>query len=143
MKLQDNKTHSNKIDVILHGIETIGSAERSVDPEAMREKFYSISGGFYSNLLFSQFGKDRVEKELDEFLKKDFFKRSGGGIGITRMIRAMKLSKLLDCDEEKCADTGVQTEDVPVDGAPSEDTPVDGTPSEDTPVDGTPSEYDG
>ena len=143
MKLQDNKTHSNKIDVILHGIETIGSAERSVDPEAMREKFYSISGGFYSNLLFSQFGKDRVEKELDEFLKKDFFKRSGGGIGITRMIRAMKLSKLLDCDEEKCADTGVQTEDVPVDGAPSEDTPVDGTPSEDTPVDGTPSEDDG
>ena len=95
MKLQENKTHSNKIDVILHGIETIGSAERSVDPQAMRDKFYTISDGGYANLLFSQFGKDRVEKELDEFLKKEFFVRSGGGIGVTRMIRAMKLSNLL------------------------------------------------
>ena len=37
----------------------------------------------------------RVEKELEEFLKKDFFERSGGGIGMTRMIRAMKLSNLI------------------------------------------------
>ena len=96
MKLQDSGTHSNKIDVIMHGIETIGSAERSTDPEAMRKKFYTISDGGYANLLFAQFRKDRVEKELDEFLKKDFFVRSGGGIGVTRMIRAMKLSNLLD-----------------------------------------------
>ena len=34
-------------------------------------------------------------KELDDFLSKDFFERSGGGIGVTRMIRAMKLSNLL------------------------------------------------
>jgi len=28
-------------------------------------------------------------------LKKDFFERSGGGIGVGRMIRAMRLSNLL------------------------------------------------
>ena len=96
MKLQENRTHSNKIDVILHGIETIGSAERSTSPEEMRDKFNTISDGGYANILFAQFGKDRVEGELDDFLKKDFFPRSGGGIGMTRMIRAMKLSNLLD-----------------------------------------------
>tara|TARA_B110000971_G_scaffold191961_1_gene203924 strand:+ start:278 stop:1138 length:861 start_codon:yes stop_codon:yes gene_type:complete len=95
MKLHDSKKHSNKIDVIMHGIETIGSAERSTDPNAMRDTFYTISGGEYANTLFSQFGKARVEKELEDFLKTDFFPRSGGGIGVTRMIRAMKLSNLI------------------------------------------------
>lgn len=95
MRLHDSKKHSNKIDVIMHGIETIGSAERSTDPESMRDTFYTISGGEYANTLFSQFGKERVEAELEEFLKKPFFERSGGGIGVTRMIRAMKLSHLL------------------------------------------------
>ena len=95
MKLQEDKVHSNKIDVILHGIETIGSAERSTSKEEMRENFLTISDGGYANILFAQFGKARVEKELDDFLSKDFFERSGGGIGVTRMIRAMKLSNLL------------------------------------------------
>ncbi len=96
MKLHDSKIHANKIDVIMHGIETIGSAERSTDPQAMKDTFYTISGGEYANLLFAQFGKARVEAELEEFLKKDFFERSGGGIGVTRMIRALRLSNLLD-----------------------------------------------
>src|SRR6056300_1366844 len=96
MKLHDSKLHSNKIDVIMHGIETIGSAERSCDPQAMRDTFYTISGGEYANTLLAQFGKARVEAELEEFLKKPFFERSGGGIGVTRMIRAMRLSDLLD-----------------------------------------------
>ena len=84
-----------KIDVILHGVETIGSAERSTDKEEMRKQFLTISNGGYANILFSQFTKERVSKELDDFLKFDFFPRSGGGIGVTRMIRAMKLSNLL------------------------------------------------
>lgn len=95
MRLQEDKVHSNKIDVILHGIETIGSAERSTSKEEMKEKFNTISDGGYANILYAQFGKERVENELEEFLKKDFFERSGGGIGMTRMIRAMKLSNLI------------------------------------------------
>ena len=88
-----NSTHSNKIDVIICGKETIGSAERSVNPEEMRKEFYSISGGKYSGLLFDLFGKERVEKELEEFLSLSFFPRSGGGIGMTRMIDAVKRSR--------------------------------------------------
>ena len=46
-------------------------------------------------IFYAQFGKERVEKELEEFLNYNFFQRSGGGIGVTRMIRAMKLSNLV------------------------------------------------
>ena len=82
---------ANKIDVILYGMETIGSAERSTDPEEMRELFHTISDGMYADILYAQFGKARVEQELEEFLSSTFFPRCGGGIGMTRMIRAMKL----------------------------------------------------
>ena len=84
-----------KIDVILHGVETIGSAQRSTDPDEMRSQFMTISEGAYANTLFSQFTRERVLKELDDFLSFNFFPRSGGGIGVTRMIRAMKLSNIL------------------------------------------------
>lgn len=96
MKLHDdNKDKAKKVDVILWGVETIGSAERSCDKEEMKNQFYSISDEGYSKILFSSFTKERVEKELEEFLKFDFFERSGGGIGMTRMIRAMKMSGLI------------------------------------------------
>ena len=78
-----------KCDVIMGGMETIGSAERSSDTEKMREMFHTISDGMYANLLFKLFGKERVEKELDEFLSYDFFPRFGGGIGITRLMNAL------------------------------------------------------
>lgn len=95
MKQHDSGTHAKKIDVIIHGIETIGSAERSTNADEMRDQFYNISEGHYAKTLFGHFTKPRVEKELNEFLSYDFMPRSGGGIGMTRMIRAMKLSGLL------------------------------------------------
>jgi len=83
----------NKIDVILYGQETIGSAERSCNPEEMREMFYTIMDGEYAAKLFQLFGKERVEKELEDFLTYNFFERSGGGIGMTRLSRAYELLK--------------------------------------------------
>jgi len=83
----------NKIDVILYGQETIGSAERSCDVEEMRKNFYTIEDGKYCEKLFELFGKERVEKELEEFLSFDFFPRFGGGIGMTRLARAYELMK--------------------------------------------------
>ena len=80
---------SRKIDVILGGMETIGSAQRSTDVDQMRDTFHTITEGAYASLLFELFGKDRVEAELEEFLKHDFFPRVGGGIGMTRMISAL------------------------------------------------------
>lgn len=85
-----------KIDVILYGMETIGSAERSTDKEEMREFFHTISNGNYSKLLFDAFGKDRVIKELDEYLSLPMIPRFGAGIGITRLERAMNLAGLLN-----------------------------------------------
>lgn len=89
--MRKNGDHSHKIDVILYGQETIGSAERSTNAEEMREEFQTISSGQYAQTLFNIFGKERVQKELDEFLTFDFFPRCGGGIGLTRLIRALNL----------------------------------------------------
>ena len=88
----------NKVDVIMHGMETIGSAERATDVEEMREQFYNISDGEYANLLFNHFGKKRVEDELEKYLSHDMFARFGGGIGVTRMVSALESEGLeIDC----------------------------------------------
>ena len=86
---RNNDGTSRKIDVILGGMETIGSAERSTDKEQMRNTFHTISDGGYAELLYKLFGKERVEKELEEFLSFDFFPRSGGGIGMQRLMTAL------------------------------------------------------
>jgi aspartyl/asparaginyl-tRNA synthetase len=82
-----------KVDVILYGQETIGSAQRSTNVEEMKHNFYNIEDGKYCAKLFELFGKERVEKELEEFLKFEFFERFGGGIGMTRLARAYELMK--------------------------------------------------
>ena len=95
MARNDDGNTAKKMDVILGGMETIGSAERSCDVDMMRDTFHSITGGAYSELLFKLFGKDRVEAELEKFLEFDFFQRVGGVIGITRMIPALeKINKI-------------------------------------------------
>jgi len=95
MSRNDGGGTSKKIDVILGGMETIGSAERSCDVDMMRDTFHTITDGAYSELLFKLFGKERVVAELEKFLEFDFFQRVGGGIGITRMIPALeKINKV-------------------------------------------------
>jgi aspartyl/asparaginyl-tRNA synthetase len=90
---------ANKCDVIMGGMETIGSAERGTDVDEMRNQFYTISDGGYADLLFNLFGKERVEAELDKFLAHDFVPRFGGGIGVTRMISAMNRAGLIVKDD--------------------------------------------
>ena len=79
----------SKVDVIMHGMETIGSAERAVDIKEMKDQFYNISDGEYAKILFNNFGETRVIEELNEYLSLDMFQRFGGGIGVTRMVNAM------------------------------------------------------
>jgi len=93
----------NKIDVILYGMETIGSAERSTDIKEMRDAFFTISDGQYAQILFDAFGKERVIAELDEYFKLPMLDRYGAGMGVTRLARAMKLASLLET-------TGVEAE---------------------------------
>lgn len=94
MKRSGNDS-SNKVDVILSGQETIGSAERETDKEIMRARFNSIMDGGYREKLYELFGKERTDAELDDYLNFDFFERCGGGIGMTRLIRSMKLEGLV------------------------------------------------
>jgi aspartyl/asparaginyl-tRNA synthetase len=95
MARNDDGETAKKMDVILGGMETIGSAERSCDVDMMRDTFHSIVDGEYAELLFKLFGKERVEAELEKFLEFDFFQRVGGGIGVTRMIPALeKINKV-------------------------------------------------
>ncbi len=93
---KNGDTHAHKIDVIIYGNETIGSAERSVSVGEMKNEFYTISEGKYAQKLFDLFGKKRVEKELNEFLELEFFPRSGGGIGLTRLIDAIKKGGIMN-----------------------------------------------
>jgi len=92
---QTGAEHFNKVDVILYGMETIGSAERSADIVEMRDNFYATSNREYAQLLFNLFTKERVEKELEEYLSLGFFPRFGGGIGVTRMVRALRMAGVL------------------------------------------------
>ena len=85
----------HKVDVLLFGMETIGSAERSCNVEEMLHFFNTVSEGNYKKLLFNLFTEERVMKELRDYLAILMFPRYGGGIGITRMARAMKLAGLL------------------------------------------------
>lgn len=93
--MKRNGELANKIDVILCGMESIGSAERSIDAKEMKHAFHTISDGLYADMLFSRFGKARVQEELSTFLSLNFFTRCGGGVGMNRLIRAMKLMGLM------------------------------------------------
>ena len=76
MKRNEEGT-SNKIDVILSGHETIGSAERETDKKIMRETFETISEGGYKDKLYELFGSERTMAEMEDYLSFDFFPRSG------------------------------------------------------------------
>lgn len=89
--MKQNGNNFNKVDVILYGMETVGSAERSCNVTEMRDNFYSVSDGEYASLLFNHFGRKRVEDELEEYFELNMIPRFGGGIGVTRMARALRL----------------------------------------------------
>jgi aspartyl/asparaginyl-tRNA synthetase len=95
MKVDEEAQVAKKIDVILSGMETIGSAERSCDNEMMRKMFYSICDGEYCQTIFNKFGKERTEAELEAFIKLNKIPRFGGGIGVTRLISSLKNEGLM------------------------------------------------
>jgi aspartyl/asparaginyl-tRNA synthetase len=95
MKRDTKTTLANKVDVILSGQETIGSAERETNTYIMKQRFKSISDGEYRERLYDLYGKERTDAELHEYFNFNFFQRSGGGIGVTRLIRSMRKEGLL------------------------------------------------
>jgi aspartyl/asparaginyl-tRNA synthetase len=96
MKRNSEDDTSYKVDVIMSGQETIGSAEREVDRDVMRKRFETIMDGGYKDKLYELFGEERCEVELKDYLNFEFFVRCGGGIGMTRLMRSMKMEGLLN-----------------------------------------------
>lgn len=94
--MERNGNLVQKCDVILSGMETIGSAARSCDPDDMRDRFHKTTNGQYEKVLYDLFGQQRVEQELDDYLKLDFKERVGAGCGVTRIISSMKKEGLLN-----------------------------------------------
>ena len=47
------------------------------------------------NYYYNKFGEERIKYELDSFLKLKFFPRFGGGIGMTRLIRALEIYNII------------------------------------------------
>ncbi len=95
MRRNPNDDTSKKVDVILSGQETFGSAERETDKDVMRERFNTIMDGAYKAKLFELFGEERTMLELEEYLDLEFIPRVGQGIGLTRLIRSMEKENLL------------------------------------------------
>ena len=98
MKRNPGGKTAKKIDVIMSGMETIGSAERSCDIDEMRTRFLNISNGMYAKTLYGKFSKERIDAEMKKFMSHTFITRSGGGIGMTRLIRSMELEGLIPAD---------------------------------------------
>lgn len=88
---KDGEKLSRKVDFIVCGQETFGCAERETDPIKMRNNFHTISDGEYAGLLYDKFGKERVTEELEDFLALPMIERWGFGMGITRLLRALKI----------------------------------------------------
>ena len=95
MKRNSEDDTSYKVDVILSGMETFGSAEREVNVDIMRDKFNNIMEGKYKDKLYQLFTEDRTNKEFEEYLNLNFIKRSGCGIGVTRLIKSMEKENLI------------------------------------------------
>jgi aspartyl/asparaginyl-tRNA synthetase len=95
MRRNPHDDTSKKVDVILSGQETFGSAERETDKDVMRERFNTIMDGAYKAKLFELFGEERTMLELEEYLDLEFIPRVGCGIGLTRLIRSLDNENLI------------------------------------------------
>ena len=102
---RDKKTGlAQKVDVLMlgtntkgetRGMETIGSAVRSCDIHEMKHFFDTSVNGDFKKTLYDKFGKERVDKEIEEYFSMNMIPRSGGGIGFTRLLNFMRYHNLL------------------------------------------------
>ena len=72
MKREMGTDCARKVDVILSGQETIGSAEREDNKEEMLKRFKTIMDGKYSEKLYELFGSERTDAEMKDYLDLTF-----------------------------------------------------------------------
>lgn len=85
----------DKIDVIIHGFESAGTAVRSCNVDEMKKNIHLQDSGNYIQAMYNHFGKERVDDEINEYTDYKFVPRCGGGLGMSRIIRGMKIEGLL------------------------------------------------
>lgn len=68
IKRDENTSHSCKVDVLMYGLKTIISAERSMNPKDIKHFFFTMKDGEYVKSLYNQFGIDRPIGELYQML---------------------------------------------------------------------------
>lgn len=99
-----NRGNVLKVDVLLlgkdmygtvRGMETLGSAVRSTNVDEMRQSFETSTDGEYAKTLYNKFGKERVDKELEDYFALPMTERSGCGIGVGRLLNFMRHFNLL------------------------------------------------
>lgn len=88
IKQQDYQSY-NKLHLILHGMHTFSGAEHSCDAQAMRIRFKQFMKGEYAQQLMKQFGAERVEHELEDYLSLRLTPRFSGSTGLSRLARAL------------------------------------------------------
>ena len=79
------KYYFRKAEDILEGVKpfllqhniyvTVSEELIATDPVPMIKTTATISDGEYANILYSKFGKERVDKELDVFLSNRFIRK--------------------------------------------------------------------
>ena len=95
MKRNDNDDTAKKVDVILSGMETFGSAERETNIDTMQKTFNTIMDGTYKDKLYELFTEERTQAELKEYFECKFITRCGCGIGLTRLIKSLDKEGLM------------------------------------------------
>jgi hypothetical protein len=89
---ETSKITSSNCNIILRGVESIRSSEKSCNREDIYKNFRKMEDGKYSQKFFDLFGEENVKEELNEYLSLNLFPRFGGGCGMKRLMRAKILS---------------------------------------------------
>lgn len=90
----------NQMEILLYGKRAVVSSERCTDPKSLEERFYRYADRIYSLSLFNQYGKDKINQELENFLALPMEPYFGGTIHLNVLMRAMRFANLLNNNQK-------------------------------------------
>lgn len=85
----------DKIDVLIDGVETVGSAVRSCNKDEMLDMLKKQDKGKYLTTMYKYFGEETIKNEVNDYFSYKFIPRCGLGIGTSRLIKALERHNLV------------------------------------------------
>ncbi len=82
----------HKSETLLHGISVITSQEQETNGEKLREGFFSLNQGKYAQSLVARFGKERVNRDLEEYLSLPMLDRFASTIDLSKLANALEMA---------------------------------------------------